>query len=149
MDSRELEGLLLYAGVGLFCLFLLFSMFSVWNNGIVFSWLTVKYFALMAAGALALVLDDAPRRKYAIALAALLSGEFDRRGRAKRIAAAVAAVLLVRLMGLGLINLAAKTPWMAVTAYGLILLAIVLPAVIMLRAQGRAIAWPMISPRSP
>ncbi|MHC4391630.1 MAG: hypothetical protein ACYS22_09970 [Planctomycetota bacterium] len=72
MDSREIEGLLLYAGVGIYSLFLIFSLFSVWANGIIFSWLTVKYFFLLGAGVLTLVLDDAPRRKYSIAFAAFL-----------------------------------------------------------------------------
>ena len=39
MDNKEIEGLLLYAGVGIMIIFLLFSMLSVWANGVFFSWL--------------------------------------------------------------------------------------------------------------
>ncbi|MBT6119377.1 MAG: LPS export ABC transporter permease LptF, partial [Rhodospirillaceae bacterium] len=43
-----------------------------------------------------------------IALASLLSGEFDRRGQTKRIAVAVGAVVVVQAAGIAIQNLAAK-----------------------------------------
>jgi lipopolysaccharide export system permease protein len=48
-----------------------------------------------------------------IALAALFSGEFSRRGLGWRVAGAVAAAVLVRLSGLALVNLTVKLPALA------------------------------------
>ena len=45
-----------------------------------------------------------------IALAAVLSGEFNRRGRRWRIAAAVGCITLLRAVGLGLVSISAKVP---------------------------------------
>lgn len=52
-----------------------------------------------------------------IALAALFSGEFSRRGLGWRVAGAIAAAVLVRLFGLALVNLAGKFPAVAPLIY--------------------------------
>jgi lipopolysaccharide export system permease protein len=52
-----------------------------------------------------------------IAMAALFSGEFNRRGLGWRVAAAVAVAVLVRLSGLALVNLAATLPILAPLIY--------------------------------
>jgi len=72
-----------------------------------------------------------------IALAALLSGQFDKRGQAKRLGAATAAALLIQAGALGTLNLATKTP----PAIPLIYLNVLVPGLIalgyMLRAERR------------
>lgn len=61
-----------------------------------------------------------------IALASLMSGEFSRRGYTWRVVAALVAALLVRLAGVGFLNLAAKVP----AATPLIYLNLLVPTVI-------------------
>jgi len=52
-----------------------------------------------------------------IALAAMFVGEFSRRGLGWRVAAAVGAAIVARLIGLALVNLSAKTPLLAPLIY--------------------------------
>lgn len=52
-----------------------------------------------------------------IAAAAMLSGQFDRRGQARRIAAAVAVVAVAQTAQIGLSNLSAKLPFMIAIMY--------------------------------
>jgi len=54
-----------------------------------------------------------------LAVAALLSGDFRRRGLGRRIAAAVAIAFAVQVTGLMLVNLAAETPALAIFVYAL------------------------------
>lgn len=73
-----------------------------------------------------------------IALAAVLSGEFNRRGRRGRIVMAVAAIALVRAAGLGLVGLSAKLPVLIPLLYGNVLL--VMAVCLFALARGRL--WP-------
>jgi lipopolysaccharide export system permease protein len=81
-----------------------------------------------------------------IALATLLAGEFSRRGYMWRITAALAAAVLVRLAGLGFVNLAAKVPALTPLMY----LNVIVPAALCLlllagrlRFVGRRLGMPI------
>ena len=52
-----------------------------------------------------------------IAVAAILSGELDRRGQWRRVVAAVAAAIVLQLIGLLVLQLAARAPSLIVLAY--------------------------------
>ncbi|HUA54770.1 MAG TPA: LPS export ABC transporter permease LptF [Candidatus Sulfotelmatobacter sp.] len=52
-----------------------------------------------------------------VALAALLSGEFSRRGQAIRVIAAVAVVVAIQALGIGFANLSSKVPALTVLIY--------------------------------
>lgn len=72
MDEKKLATPLLYGGLGVYAVFLIFSMFSLWSNAVIFSWITFKYLLLIALGALVVLLQGPLRRSYAVGLAALL-----------------------------------------------------------------------------
>ncbi|MBM3601075.1 MAG: LPS export ABC transporter permease LptF [Alphaproteobacteria bacterium] len=79
-----------------------------------------------------------------IALAALLSGQFTRRGQLGRILAAILAAAIVQIASLGLINLAAKAgTWAIVLMYANPLLPIPIGLWLMLRRPSRP---PLASP---
>jgi lipopolysaccharide export system permease protein len=59
-----------------------------------------------------------------IALAALLAGEFNRRGQNRRVLLAVGVVVAVQIANLGLVNLATLVPMVTTLIYGLPLLTI-------------------------
>jgi lipopolysaccharide export system permease protein len=77
-----------------------------------------------------------------IGLAVTLSGKFSRRGQIWRLIVAIAAVLAVRAIGLGLVGGTAKFPELAVLIYLNILLAIVVAGFLLLKGQlsGRRVA---------
>lgn len=72
-----------------------------------------------------------------IALAALLAGEFDRRGQMRRILWASAATILVQLCFLGAVNLTATLPVIAVLMYAIPLVVASGAAYVLLRRRGR------------
>jgi lipopolysaccharide export system permease protein len=72
-----------------------------------------------------------------IALAAVLAGEFNRRGRRWRIVVAVFAIALVRSAGLGLVGLSAKFPALIPLLY----LNIVLVMAVCLYALAQGQIW--------
>ncbi|MDP6565261.1 MAG: LPS export ABC transporter permease LptF [Alphaproteobacteria bacterium] len=72
-----------------------------------------------------------------IALAAVLSGQFSRRGRRWPVLVAVGFVVLVRAGGLGLVNLAAKVPILMPLIYLNIMIAIAICAVMLLKPPRR------------
>ena len=73
-----------------------------------------------------------------VALAAVLSGEFNRRGRRWRIVVAVGTIALVRAAGLGLVGLSAKAP----VLIPLIYLNVILVMAVCLIALMRGRLWP-------
>lgn len=70
-----------------------------------------------------------------IALAALLAGDFTRRGQAIRIAAAVGGVVLVQVLGFGASNLAARFPIVIPLMYLNVLVPIALSITLLLRGR--------------
>lgn len=70
-----------------------------------------------------------------IGLAVTLSGRFSRRGRIWRLVVAIAAVLLVRAVGLGLVGITAKFPELAVLIYLNLLLASLAAGFLLLKGQ--------------
>jgi lipopolysaccharide export system permease protein len=70
-----------------------------------------------------------------IGLAATLSGKFSRRGRTWRLVVAIAVVLAVRALGLGLVSITAKVPELAVLIYLNILVAIIGAGAFLLKGQ--------------
>ncbi|MGH6953835.1 MAG: LptF/LptG family permease, partial [Alphaproteobacteria bacterium] len=85
----------------------------------------------------------------AIALAVLLSGEFNRRGQAARVILAVAMVVGVQSLGLGLHNLAADVPQLAALMYANALVPIALSAYALGRRPGRGRLRPLGRPFAP
>lgn len=72
-----------------------------------------------------------------IALAALLAGEFNRRGQVRRILWATSAIILLQLGYLGVANLAATIPLMALLLYLVPLAAIALAGYVLFGSTGR------------
>lgn len=72
-----------------------------------------------------------------IALAALLAGEFNRRGQVRRILWATSAIILLQLGYLGVANLAATIPLMALLLYLVPLAAIALAGYVLFGPTGR------------
>lgn len=72
-----------------------------------------------------------------VALAALLAGEFNRRGQIKRILWATAAIILIQLSYLGAANLTATVPAVAALLYMIPLAAGALAAYVLLTPPGR------------
>lgn len=72
-----------------------------------------------------------------IALAALLAGEFNRRGQVRRILWATSAIILLQLGYLGVANLAATIPLMALLLYLVPLAAIALAGNVLFGSTGR------------
>ena len=73
-----------------------------------------------------------------IALAAVLTGEFNRRGRRLRIVAAIGCIALVRAAGLGLVGLSAKAPALIPLLYANVLLVMAVCLFALLRGR----LWP-------
>ncbi|MCU0726804.1 MAG: hypothetical protein MUE73_13620 [Planctomycetes bacterium] len=75
LSADGLDRLLLKVGFGVYAAFTVLSLFSVWGNaggGMIFSWLTLKYFGLLALGALPLILPSG-HRAYMFVFAGLLA----------------------------------------------------------------------------
>ena len=70
-----------------------------------------------------------------IALALLLTGEFNRRGRGRRVIIAIALVMAVRLAGLAAVNVAAQTIALTPLIYLNVLLPIAIGGVVLLRER--------------
>ncbi|TAF14924.1 MAG: LptF/LptG family permease [Alphaproteobacteria bacterium] len=70
-----------------------------------------------------------------VAMALLISGEFNRRGMWKRLAVIAGASLAQLLAFFGLINLMVKTPFLVVVSYGFVLVLIVGSIIILTRAH--------------
>lgn len=81
-----------------------------------------------------------------IALCAIMAGQFNRRGYGMRIAAAVGATLLVRLIGLGLVNATAKVPALAPLIYVNLAVAIGGSIYLILRRRKPAVAEAVAEP---
>lgn len=81
-----------------------------------------------------------------VGLAALLAGEFNRRGQNRRIFLAVGVVVVTQIANLGLINLAAAAPMIVPLIYALPLTIITLTLWILLRPEGGLGFLPAISP---
>lgn len=84
-----------------------------------------------------------------IGLAALLSGEFNRRGQAWRITLAVLIVVVLEGAGLGLANAASKNPRVAPVLFILVLLPSIVGAVMMHHRLRRVPAYPPATVRAP
>lgn len=79
-----------------------------------------------------------------IALAAVLGGEFNRKGKTLRLAAAVLVALVTRLAGVGLVTLSARTPLLLPLLYATALLpAIVAAHLLSDRARNSSGLWPV------
>lgn len=81
-----------------------------------------------------------------IALAALLAGEFNRRGQSRRILLAVGIVVVAQIASLGLVNLTAVAPMTAPLIYALPFSIIVCALWVLLRPAGTLLPLPATSP---
>ena len=72
-----------------------------------------------------------------IALATILSGDFNRSGQARRVLAAIALTMLVQIGGIGISNLAAKLPGLLPLLYAVPLIATLGGAFILFRGPRR------------
>src|SRR5262245_55415349 len=57
-DEPQGNELLIYAGVGIYGLALVLQMFSFWANAYVWSWMTLKYLALLFLAGLPIVMFE-------------------------------------------------------------------------------------------